>query len=257
MSDGDLLVRNMPEMGKRKTREIQERVEADLVFSAVRGSDIQRWRAEPGIYILLVQDPAKKEPYSEAEMKRRWPRTYGYLTRFKDVLLSRGSKTVREFAERTAFYAMYGIGPYTVAPYKVVWKRMASDLVAAVISQVKTPFGYKMVIPTDTTSLFATNKEDVAHYLCAVLNSSAVREFIRSYSSAGRGFGAPSVMVHVGIPEFDSKKRMHKDLAGCSKKLHRLAEQEKGEEIAALEARVDELARALFGLSKRKKKTGD
>ncbi len=60
---------------------------------------------------------------------------------------------------RTEFYAMFGIGPYTVANYKVVWKRMASDLVAAVASQAKTPYGFKTIIPTDTTSLIATEDE--------------------------------------------------------------------------------------------------
>src|SRR3972149_12229390 len=104
-------------------------------------------------------------------MKSKWPRTYGYLTRFKDILLSRGSKTVRQFAERTAFYAMFGIGNYTVARYKVIWKRMAGDLFCAVISQHKTPYGYKTVIPTDTTSLIDTEREDEAQSLCAVLLS--------------------------------------------------------------------------------------
>jgi len=254
MSNGDLLVANKFDVGKRKIKQVQERVEPDLVFPAVRGADIHRWWAPAGIYVLMVQDAQKKAPYTEAEMKSRWPRTYGYLTQFKDVLLSRGSKTVRQFAERTEFYAMFGIGPYTVAPYKIVWKRMASDLVAAVISEVKTPFGFKMLIPTDTTSFFATDKEEVAHYLCAIINSTPLREFIRSFSSAGRGFGAPSVMAHVGIPEFDPKKRLHKDLAECSRRLHQLAQQGNQEEMASLEARVDQLARALFGLSREKAK---
>ncbi|NOR77648.1 MAG: hypothetical protein GQ523_04325 [Methanophagales archaeon] len=52
---------------------------------------------------------------------------------FKGILLSRGSKVVRELAEKTTFYTMYGIGEYTFAPYKVVWKRMANDLEALVL----------------------------------------------------------------------------------------------------------------------------
>jgi len=254
MSDGNLLVGNRADLGKREMKHVEERIEADLVFPAVRGADIQRWRARPDVYVLMVQDPEKREPYGEAEMKRRWPRTYGYLTRFKDVLLSRGSKPVREFAERTAFYAMYGIGPYTVAPYKVVWKRMASNLVAAVISQAKTPFGYKMLIPTDTTSLFASKKEDEAHYLCAVINSQAVREFIRSYSSAGRGFGAPSVMAHVGIPEYDVANKRHRKLAGVSKRLHELVEADRADAVPELEAENEELVREFFGLPRQKGK---
>ena len=163
LSNGNLIVRNLTERGKRRIQQLSDTIESDLVFPAVSGADIKRWCAEPKIYILMSQDPQKSEPYPEHQMKSKWPRTYGYLTRFNDILLSRGSKTVQQFAEKTTFYAMFGIGPYTAARYKVVWKRMASDLVAAVISQYKTPFGYKTVIPTDTTLLFATDIESEAH----------------------------------------------------------------------------------------------
>jgi hypothetical protein len=123
---------------------------------------------------------------------------------------------------------------------------MASDIVAAVVSQHKTPFGYKTVIATDTTSLFATNNELEAHYLCAVINSKPVREFIKSYSSAGRGFGAPSVMRHVGIPLFNPKNRLHIELAEVSKELHALKIKESLEEISNLEAHNDTLVKRLF-----------
>ena len=178
------------------------------------------------------------EPYPENVMKSRWPRTYGYLTKFRDVLLSRGSKTVLKFAERTEFYAMFGIGQYTVANYKVIWKRMANDLVAAVISQHKTPFGYKIIVPTDTTSLFAAKDEGEAHYLCSVLNSSVVRQFIKSYSSAGRGFGAPSVMEHVGIPKYDPNNKLHQELSQLSKELHDLKLKDQTDKIQVLEKRT-------------------
>lgn len=248
LSNGDLMVRNLEEMGKRKIKKVEERVEPDLVYPAVRGSDIKRWGTTPEIYILMVQDPDKSEPYSEKRMKKKWPCTYNYLTLFKNVLLSRGSRTVRELAERTEFYAMFGIGKYTVAQYKVVWKRMASDLVAAVISQAKTEFGWKKAIPTDTTSLFATENENEAHYLCAIINSTPVRKFIKSYSSAGRGFGAPSVMENVGIAKFKKGDKTHKKLSELSKKLHSLTAKGEVEKITELEKEVDRSVCQLFGL---------
>jgi len=154
---------------------------------------------------------------------------------------------VRELAQRTAFYAMFGIGPYTVARYKVVWKRMANDVIAAVICQAKTDFGWKTIIPTDTTSLFATKVENEAHYLCAILNSTSVRKFIKSYSSAGRGFGTPSVMEHVGIPKFNTDNPLHKKLSKLSKSLHKLRSDEKEEDIGTLEEEVDKTVWKLFG----------
>lgn len=248
LAGGDLLVRNLTEKGKRKVQQVEEHIESDLVFPAVRGADIERWQATPRIYVLMSQDPKTSEPYPEVQMKKQWPRTYGYLTRFRDVLLSRGSNTVRQLAERTAFYAMFGIGEYTVARYKVVWKRMANDFVAAVLSQHKTAFGHKIVIPTDTTSLIAADNEAEAHYLCALFNSTPVRDFVKSYSSAGRGFGAPSVVSHIGIPKFDPKNRVHKRLTQLSQKLHDLKTAHRLDEVPELEKDVDDAARDLFGI---------
>lgn len=249
LADGNLMVRNLPEKGKRKIRKVEEVIEADLVFPAVRGADIKRWGAKPGVLVLMVQDAERREPYSERRVKEDWPNTYNYLTLFKDVLLSRGSKAVMQLAERTTFYAMFGIGPYTVARYKVVWKRMANDMVGAVISQVKTPFGYKKIIPTDTTALFSTEDVNEAHYLCAIINSTVIRDFIKSYSSAGRGFGAPSVMDHVGIHKFNIKNTTHKKLSELSKTLHKLKAKSEDAKILQLEKQVDQLVYKLFGLS--------
>jgi len=246
--NGDLLVRNLSDIGKKKVQEVEEKIEQDLIYPAVRGSDIDRWRANPKIYVLMIQDPNKREPYPESLMKKEYPRTYSYLIRFKQEFLSRGSKSTRQLAERTAFYAMFGIGPYTIAPYKVAWKGLANDIVAAVISQTKTDFGYKIVIPLKTTSFFATKNETEAHYLCALINSTPVREFIKSYSSAGRGFGAPSVMNHVGVPKFDPQNELHKKLSQASKSLHELKAKNELDKIPGLEAHNDDLVRRLFGL---------
>jgi hypothetical protein len=143
---------------------------------------------------------------------------------------------------------MFGIGEYTVAPYKVVWKRMANDLVAAVISQCETPFGFKKVIPTDTTSLIAVSNRAEAHYLCAVLNSSPAREFVRSFSSGGRGFGAPSVMQHVGVPPFRETNKTHQRLAELSESLHEMKKGENKTGMQKQEGEVDKLVSKLFGV---------
>lgn len=89
--------------------------------------------------------------------------------------------------------------------------------------------------------------EAEAHYLCALLNSKPVREFVKTYSSAGRGFGAPSVMNHIGIPKFNPKDSLHTQLANLSKKLHEYNGAEKN--LSGLEAQVDSLVKKLFSIS--------
>lgn len=246
LSNGNILIRNLANRGKKKLMEVEEVLESDLIFPSVSGADIERWRIKRTNFLLMVQNPETREPFTEAKMKTNWPRTYGYLTKFKEILLARASRTIKELAERTAFYTMYGIGPHTVANYKVVWKRMANDIIASVVLQHKTKFGYKAIIPTDTTSFFSTDNESEAHYLCAIINSNPVRDFIKSFSSAGRGFGAPSVMEHVGIPKFDPENSLHQKLAEISKKCHQFKIEGKEKEIEKFENGNDQLVRMLF-----------
>jgi hypothetical protein len=184
-------------------------------------------------------------------MKDEWPETYNYLQRFEHELLHRGSRAVRELAEKTVFYTMYGIGLYTFAPYKVVWKRMASDLVAAVVSIFPTPFGAKIGISTDTTSLIPFEDAAEAHYVCALINSSLVGAFIRSFSSAGRGFGAPSIINHIALPAYTSTNPLHAKLSALSQQAHRLATQGKAyeKELRLVEQEIDGQAARLWGLT--------
>ena len=161
-------------------------------------------------------------------------------------ILSRRSKSIKDLMNRVAFYSMFGIGPYTISRYKVVWKFMTDDMFAAVISQSKSILGYKIIIPTKTVALFSTNSETEAHYLCAIINSNPVRDFIKSFSSAGRGFGSPSIMENVGIQKFDPENKLHQQLAEISKECHELKLQGKDSEIQKFEKQNDELVSKLF-----------
>ncbi|ROL57494.1 hypothetical protein D9V87_09560 [Bacteroidetes/Chlorobi group bacterium MS-B_bin-24] len=244
-SNGNLLVENFTEKVKTKIPETEAQIEQDLVYPALRGSDIQRWDAFPQIYVLITHS-ASQIPYSEKEMKTKWPRTFSYLTNFKNILLQRA--LYKHFHEKLGgpFYGQRLFGEYTFSNYKVVWKRMSNDLVSAVINQHKTLYGYKTIIPLETVTFFSTDTESEAHYLCAIINSKPVREFIKSFSSAGRGFGTPSVMEHVGIPKFDPKNPLHQRLAEISKQCHQLKAQGNEKEIEKLEEENDKLVIQLF-----------
>lgn len=249
LSNDNLIIKNLSNIGKKKIQQVEEKIEQDLIYPALRGSDIDRWLIQPEIFVLFPVDALNKAPILEAEMKQKYPRTYGYLVRFKAEFEERKSKAIQMIAKRTVFYAMLGYGPYTIAKYKVVWKRMSNDIIAGVASQYKTPFGYKTIIPLGTTAFFSTDNETEAHYLCAIINSTPVRDFIKSFSSAGRGFGTPSVMEHVGIPKFDPQNALHLKLAEISKQCHQLKLEGKDEEIKKLEKENDALVEELFGIS--------
>ena len=249
LSDGNLLVSNMSERGRTKIKKIEEKIESDLVYPAIQGPNIKRWGIDSNFFVLLVND--KDNPmrgYDESRMRSDWPLTFSYLTKFREELLSRTSYKKFHLKSEAPFYSQYNIGNYTFSRYKVVWKRMTTDIVATVISEIKTPFGYKSIISLDTTVIFPVENEAEAHYLCAIINSNPVRDFIKSFSSAGRGFGTPSVMEHVGIPKFDPKNSLHQKLAEISQKCHQLKLEDKEKEIEKLEKDDDELVKKLFNI---------
>ncbi|MCM8776295.1 MAG: hypothetical protein NC930_08130 [Candidatus Omnitrophica bacterium] len=248
LSNGNLIISNLAEKWKRVISKIRETIEPDLVFPAIRGSDIKRWNAMPGIHVLITQDPIKRVGYEEQIMKQKWPRTFGYLLRFKESLLAQAAYKKYHAESDNPFYSQYNIAKYTFSNYKVIWKQMSNDLVAAVISQIKTPLGYKCIVPLHTTALIASDNENEAHFLCAIINSKPVRNFIRSFSSAGRGFGTPCVMNHVRIPKFDPKDKLHQKLTRLSKTLHELVQNNKLEDVPHWEKEVDQAVRTLFGM---------
>ncbi len=250
-SDETILVSNLVEHSRKNIPKKEAVIEKDLVYPGLRGSDIGRWQAIYQINVLITH-PGSQQPYGEKIMKQKWPRTFNYLTQFKAILMDRG--VYKHFHEQSGnpFYGQRDFGDYTFSNYKVVWKRMSNDIFAAVVSATITPYGYKKVIPLDTTSFFAINSESEAHYLCAIINSKPVRDFIKSFSSAGRGFGTPSVMEHVGIPKFDRNNQLHKKIVEISKKCHQLKLESKNTEIEKLEEENDKLVKALFGFNKQK-----
>jgi hypothetical protein len=276
--EGLVIVENLPEMGKnRELKKIERALETELIFPIVRGKDINRWYAKSEISAIIVNRSTRKDDIpKEKWMKINLPKSYSYLFEFKEALLSRknywkffarevksekkiGHKKLAEYSyfkfdrkdrdnmfvylcSNAPFYTMFNVGDYTFSKFKVVWSRMASDLKAAVISTLSTKnLGKKIMIPTDTTSLIPVDNEDEAHYICALLNSTATRFLVRSFSSAGRGFGAPSILKYIKIPKFDAKNRVHKNLSKLSRKAHQLAVEGKESKIENIEKRIDRL----------------
>jgi len=142
----------------------------------------------------------------------------------EDAKIYAGLKGHKQKVPIAPFYSMYNISDLTFAKFRVAWKRMASQMAAVVLSNIKTEYGMKRIISTDTTSLFAATSKEEAHYLCAVLNSDLVDRYIRSFSEAGRGFGAPSIMNNLAIPKFNTDNKTHLELAALSEQAHGLVQ---------------------------------
>ena len=256
--DGKLVIENLHDRGKRAVPPVSTTIESDLVYPAVSGGDLVRFGIHSHFYVLISQDPATRKGYEENNLSTDLPLTYAYLVHFRGILVKRAAyqKYFHKDVKRSGslvgkeaiapFYSMYNISEDTFSSYRVVWKRMASKMAAVVLSTLPTPFGRKTAISTDTTSFMVASNKSEAHYLCGILNSDIVDSFIRSYSSAGRGFGAPSVMENLAIPEFDSENELHFRLADLSIDAHTLVV--RGRDISDQEAQINETVRRLWNI---------
>jgi hypothetical protein len=207
----------------------------------------------------MVQDVKTRMAYDESWLKITYPGVYSYLKEFEQVLRNRGSKAVQRVMERSAFYAMFAIGDYTFAEHKVVWRRMDNTLRAAVIGTVNDRrVGSKIVIPIDTVTLIDTATAEEAHFVCGLMNSCVARIAISSFSASGRGFGAPSILEYVALPEYSLNNPIHTRLAELSQQAHQLAAHQTSEvsetsevskRLAEVEAQVDQAAAELWGIT--------
>jgi hypothetical protein len=252
--DGLVVVRNITEGAKVKVQEVTEPIEPDLLYPLLRGRDVQRWKAQPSAWILMVQDPKQRQGYDEKWLQKNYPRTYGYLKRFEEVLRERAAFKryfTRKYkngriVETGPFYSMFDVGTYTFAPWKVVWPNIASALNAAVVGSAEG----KIIVPQHIVTLVACESEEEAHYICALLNSSSANFAARAYSQeGGKSFGDPHILEHIRIPRFDPKNPVHLRLAELSKQAHEAAKIGDETRLREIEAEIDRWAAKLWGLS--------
>ncbi|MBN1589649.1 MAG: N-6 DNA methylase [Pirellulales bacterium] len=242
-----VVIRNLAGVGRRAVEQVEATVEADLLYPLVRWGDLRRWRAVPKACVLLAQDVETRSGIDESTMRERWPRTLDYLSRFRPMLERRAA--YRRYQSAGPFWSMYNVGPYTLAPTKVVWRRMDRRINAAVVEPVDDPrLGRRPVVVQETCVQVAVDTADEAHYLAAVLNSAPAGFLVAAHSvRGGKGFGTPGMLDYLNVRRFDPGDERHRRLAEQSREAHRLAAAD--EDPAEIQRAVDRRAAELWGLS--------
>lgn len=230
-------VRNLAERGKHRLEIVEHWIEPELLFPLLRWRDVDRFSARPSTWIVLPQDVHLRRGIAEPILRENYPQAHAYLSRFRELLENRAA--YRRYQSRAAFYSMYDVGPYTVAPFKVVWRRMDRRVRAAVLEPFHHPgIGTRPVVPQETCALVAVDSADEAHYLCAILNSSRIEFLVASHNvRGGKGFGSPGMFEYLRIAPYNPNHTIHRALAAASKTAHRLAAA--GGNTAAIEAEID------------------
>jgi hypothetical protein len=215
-----VLVENEHQAGKRSVPRVAACLEGDLIYPHLRWGDLDRWgHREPG-HVLIPHDPETRTPVPEPCLRRKWPRTYGYLDCFRAVLQERKSRVL----PRTPFYALMGFGRYSLAPFKVAWRSMGHSIRPAVLASHQDGAGTKPVIPQWTIYFVPVDEREEADFVCAVLGSMAVNFVARAYAvKGGKSFGSANLLNYVKIPVFNRSDPVHRTLASLSLEAHRLA----------------------------------
>lgn len=245
-TDGLIRIRNLWDEGEKKVKPVEMNIEPDLLYPLLRGKDVSKWFTDPKASIIVAQDPSTRTGYAEDWMHANLPETHSYFKAFEDDLWTRKTSSVRALMERGAFYSMFAVGPYTFAPYKVVWKYIASELTCAVISKKNDEFlGEKLIIPDHRLIMVNLDNETEAYFVCAVLNSSISRFIVASYCVGTQL--APHILGNIVVPKFEPSNSVHNELSLLSQDCH--AKTAAGIDVSDLEERIDELAAELWGLT--------
>src|SRR5262249_9667252 len=122
------------------------------------------------------QDPSTRRGIDEEAMRTTYSGAFDFLSLFETELRAR--RGLRALLRSGApWWSMFGVGQYTLAKHKVVWKDQASDFAAAVM-----PVADPLPLPNHKVILVACESDEEAHYLCGVLNSIPVRLFVAAYA---------------------------------------------------------------------------
>jgi type II restriction/modification system DNA methylase subunit YeeA len=274
--DGMLIVTNPPESGqKKKVKQVETKVKPDLVYPLIRGEDVKKWYVDyKDRYIILPSD-AEGNSISPSVMRTKYPNAYSYFIQFFNDLVNRGGEPYKsklkpyrdlplEEAEKLAppFYWVFNAGP-SLAPYKVVWKRIAGAITGKAVSfacAVVEPINGRPVVPDDGTILVEAETPDEAYYIAGVLNSVVARSIIASYTYELRQ--ETHIIDVIKIPKFDQSNDLHRRIAGLSRRAHELAMciyasskpsycagVNVGDELRRVEGELDSAVAKLYGLS--------
>lgn len=239
---GLVQVANYTKGARRVVPEVQAPLEARRLYPLLRGRDVARWRAEPSLQILMVQDPVARRGVAAEVLRRDSPATLAYLQRFQPQLTERPALR-RYFRETDPWWSMFNIGRHTFARYKVVWREQARRFTAAVVG----PRQGRAVVPDHKLMLVAAGSADEAHYLCAALNSVPVALAVAAYAVPVQI--STHVLDHVAVPTFDRAEPCHRALVSLSRRAHRAATAEDAAAMARLEAELDRAAGELWGIA--------
>lgn len=224
---GQVKVQSRPESGNKDIGAARTAwVEDQLLYPLIKGAkDFEPFYLRldaPGLQPLMAFVP--NEGISAADYKaadlalngKDLPLSKDWFKPFRNLLEQRS--TWRRQMHGAPPFAIYNVGRYSFAPWKVIWPEISSRFHAAVAGQGVMPDGsFKPYVPDHKIYFAAFDTPEPAHYLCALLNAPMVREWIEAHNVS---IQMGNVFKHLTLPEFDENNQEHQEIARLSSTAH-------------------------------------
>jgi len=196
---GFLRIRNLPGEGRNQAVEGREGlVESQVVRRLLRGSEVSSAGANPGLGLLLFHDDAHvSNPIAAAEVRRRYPRAFEYISQFEAPLRAR--RRFRNFdpSDGDAWLGIYSVTTAALATHKVVVREIAQGMIAAAVHGAD-------VIPDHKLYVIPCSSAREADRLARVLNSRVIHYMVLCFSISTSVTG--SFLRYVGIRDLSQEE---------------------------------------------------
>jgi hypothetical protein len=146
-------------------------IEETYLYPMLKGSEVARDGDHTPTRLMIVPQRLTSDPTDEIAWLA--PRTWQYLASHSSEFEARGSSI---YKNRPPF-CIFGVGPYTFAPWKVAICGLYKKIAFAVIG----PHSGKPVVLDDTCYHLSFQTEDEARKIAEILNSALVRRFFEAF----------------------------------------------------------------------------
>ncbi len=222
-ADGTVKVRTRPHEGKTELGHAREFwVEAESLYPLAKGAgDLHACYFLPKnkLYAFVPNkgiNKAELDLAADTYSAQSNPKTFNFFKAYKSFLESRSTFKTR--MKNAPFFAIYNVGEYTFAPYKVIWAEMTGDFAAAVVGTGSVPgYGPRVYVPDHKLYFADFTEAEPAYFLCGLLHAEMVKEMIEAHNvSTNMG----DIFKHVSLPCFDPGNAAHLQLAGLVQQAH-------------------------------------
>lgn len=182
------------------------------------------------LFTIIPNKGISNVAYKQSEIDFLSPtlkKTLAWFKGYEGLLCDRS--TYRRQMKGAPYYAIYNVGEYTFKPWKVIWPEMSSSFYAAVASSHEVPIvGNRVYIPDHKIYFASFDDKKTAYYLCGLLNSPTVQEWINSHNIS---IQVADIFKHLTLPCFDTSNSNHVKLSTCVEKAHQCHDKTKRQNL--------------------------